>query len=53
MNRVLRGGRSPGRGGRLSDRGETVPDDTWDQAAAHYEPEIPAAPVVVISTITA
>jgi AhpD family alkylhydroperoxidase len=38
---------------RLSDRGETVPDDVWDQAAAHYEPEVLAALVVAISTINA
>ncbi|MFB9679757.1 carboxymuconolactone decarboxylase family protein [Streptosporangium vulgare] len=38
---------------RLSDRGETVPDAVWDEAARHYEPEVLAALVVTISTINA
>ncbi|MFF3441152.1 carboxymuconolactone decarboxylase family protein [Streptosporangium sp. NPDC002721] len=38
---------------RLSDRGETVPDEVWDEAARHYEPEVLAALVVTISTINA
>ncbi|MER5649856.1 carboxymuconolactone decarboxylase family protein [Streptosporangium sp. NPDC002524] len=38
---------------RLSDRGETVPDAVWDEAAGHYEPEVLAALVVTISTINA
>jgi hypothetical protein len=42
-----------GMAGRFGDRGETVPDDVWDQAAVHYEPEVLAALVVAISTINA
>ncbi len=38
---------------RLSDRGEAVPDEVWDEAARHYEPEVLAALVVTISTINA
>lgn len=38
---------------RLGDRGETVPDAVWDEAARHYEPEVLAALVVTISTINA
>ncbi|MBB2913191.1 AhpD family alkylhydroperoxidase [Streptosporangium becharense] len=38
---------------RLADRGETVPDHVWDEAAAHYEPETLAALVVAIATINA
>ncbi|MFD8529755.1 carboxymuconolactone decarboxylase family protein [Streptosporangium canum] len=38
---------------RLSDRGETVPDHVWDEAARHYTPETLAALVVAIAAINA
>ncbi|MGV9775377.1 carboxymuconolactone decarboxylase family protein [Streptosporangium sp. NPDC003464] len=38
---------------RLSDRGETVPDHVWDEAARHYEPEVLATLVIAIAAINA
>ncbi|GAA4290554.1 carboxymuconolactone decarboxylase family protein [Actinokineospora soli] len=38
---------------RLADHGHGVPDEVWDEAAAHYDEQTLAALIVAVSTINA